>query len=92
LSHRDISGSQIGVLVQHLFTWLWLAWISAFFVIEGIALKLGDKSTTFRTLSANLRHWFHTDTVVGRSTWAVIGGVFFGWFIIHIATAPGSLF
>jgi hypothetical protein len=78
--------------MSHLFSWLWIGWISAFFVIEGIALKLGDKSDALRTLSANLRAWFHTDTVVGRSVWAVMAGLFFGWFLLHIGTKPGSLF
>jgi hypothetical protein len=78
--------------MHDVFTWLWFAWIGAFFAIEGSALALGDKPTMLRTLSANMRHWFHTDTVAGRSVWAIVAGVFFGWFVIHIATSPGSIF
>lgn len=67
-------------------TVLWVVWGLAFAGIEGAALandKRGD------TLSEHLRLWFRTDTKPGRSAWLVASGVFFAWFVVHIATPPG---
>lgn len=69
-------------------TWLWLAWIGVFAAIEGIAL-LNDARED--TLSEHLRRWLRTDTKRGRTVWVVVSGVFFAWFVVHIAF-PGDLF
>ena len=71
-----------------MWTLAWLLWIAAFAVIEGAALvndKRGD------TLSEHFRRWFRTDTHRGRTAWLVVSGVFFAWFLIHIATPAGWL-
>lgn len=61
---------------------LWLAWLAAFAVIEGLALHNdmpGD------TLSEHTRKWFRVDTHIGRTVWLVASGVFAAWYITHIA-------
>lgn len=70
---------------DNIFTYLWLGWGALFFLIEFIGLHFGDTADDPRSLSANLRDWFHTNTTAGRSVWAVVFGVFAGWFAIHIA-------
>jgi hypothetical protein len=72
-----------------IWTVLWVAWGLAFAGIEAAALHNdmpGD------TLSEHLRKWFRTDTHTGRTVWAIASGIFFGWFAIHIAMPPGSIF
>lgn len=62
--------------------WLWIGWIAAFGVIETVALRRDAKGDT---LSEHFRLWFHTDTKRGRTAWVIVSGVFFGWFLVHIA-------
>jgi hypothetical protein len=49
------------------FTKLWLGWIAAFVVIEGVAVWQDRKhpDRVKRTLSSNARTWFATDSVTG---------------------------
>lgn len=49
------------------YTWAWVAWIAAFAVLEGKALRDDARSPdrVKRTLSSNLRWWFATDSVTG---------------------------
>jgi hypothetical protein len=68
-------------------TVLWLLWAAGFVAIEGVALVNDARDDT---LSEHLRRWFRTDTHLGRSVWVATTGVFFGWFIVHIAVA-GSM-
>jgi hypothetical protein len=70
----------------NLWTALWIAWGAAFAVIEGVALTKDRQDT----LSDHMRRWFRTDTHLGRSVWVFASGIFFGWFIVHIAVA-GSM-
>lgn len=72
-----------------IWTALWIAWGLAFALIEGVALA---NDTPGDTLSEHLRKWFRTDTHLGRSAWLVASGVFFAWFVVHIATPSGWLF
>lgn len=65
-----------------IWTVLWLLWVAAFAVIEGIAVA-NDKADD--TLSEHFRRWFRTDTKKGRSVWLIASGVFFAWFVVHIA-------
>lgn len=65
-----------------IWTWLWISWIAAFAVIEGIAI-FNDKKDD--TLSEHFREWFRTDTKRGRWVWIIISGIFFLWFGVHIA-------
>jgi hypothetical protein len=65
-----------------IWTVLWLLWAIAFITIEAIALFNDRKHDT---LSFHLRLWFRTDTRIGRTVFIGITGVFFGWFIVHIA-------
>ena len=72
---------------------LWLAWLAAFGVIEGVAL-VNDRrhgyATGQRTLSVNFRRWFRTDTHRGRTVWLLVSGIFFAWFTVHIAVAGSA--
>ena len=68
-------------------TWLWLAWVAAFAVIEGVAIA-NDKDDD--TLSEHFRAWFRTDVRLGRTVWLVVSGCFGAWFVTHIAVA-GSI-
>ena len=68
---------------HHAATWtvLWVGWIVAFFVIEGVALRNdmpGD------TLSEHIRKWLRMDTKLGRSVFLVAFGGFALWFVVHI--------
>jgi hypothetical protein len=65
-------------------TFAWIIWIAEFIIIEGTAL-LNDRDND--TLSEHLRLWFRTDVKIGRTIWLLVSGVFFGWFIVHIAVA-----
>lgn len=69
------------------FTIGWIAWFLMFAVIEGIAI-FNDKKND--TLSEHIRLWLSTHEKLGRTIWIVISGIFFAWFIIHIAVA-GSI-
>lgn len=71
-----------------MWTILWVLWIAGFFAIEIPAIR-NDKRDD--TLSEHFRRWFRTDTHRGRTAWLVTSGVFFGWFLIHIATPAGWL-
>lgn len=73
--------------MDDVFTVLWLLWIAAFGVIEGVAV-FNDRRDD--TLSEHLRDWFRTDRKRGRTAWLVTSGVFFAWFVTHIAVA-GSI-
>lgn len=70
-----------------MWTGLWIAWFAAFAVIEGVAIKNDVKGDT---LSEHLRLWFRTDTKPGRTAWLVVSGVFFAWFVTHIAVAGSA--
>lgn len=69
-------------------TWtvLWLVWLAAFAVIEGLAIR-NDASDHHddSTLSSHLRRWFSVDTHLGRTAWLIVSGVFMTWFVVHIA-------
>jgi hypothetical protein len=71
-----------------MWTILWLLWGALFAVIEGVAL---DNDTRGDTLSEHFRRWFRTDTHRGRTVWLVTSGVFFAWFVVHVATPAGWL-
>jgi hypothetical protein len=71
----------------NLWDFLWLAWLLAFAVIEGVAIRhdhhdaaTGDRST----LSAHLRRWFHVNTHLGRTSWLVFSVLFMAFMIPHI--------
>jgi hypothetical protein len=68
-------------------TFAWIIWIAEFIIIEGTAL-LNDRDND--TLSEHLRLWFRTDVKIGRTIWLLVSGVFFGWFIVHIAVAGSA--
>lgn len=70
-----------------MFTTLWILWGLAFAVIEGVAIRNDAKGDT---LSEHFRRWFSTDTHRGRSAWIVTSGVFFAWFVVHIAVAGSA--
>lgn len=63
-------------------TWAWVLWGLAFAVIEGAALINKEQGDT---LSEHLRKWFNTGSKAGRWAWLVTAGVFFAWFVTHIA-------
>lgn len=71
-----------------IWTVLWLLWGAAFAVIEGAALHNDSRGDT---LSEHFRKWFRTDTHRGRTAWLVTSGLFFAWFLVHIATPAGWL-
>jgi hypothetical protein len=68
-------------------TFAWIIWIAEFIIIEGTAL-LNDRDND--TLSEHLRLWFRTDVKIGRTVWLLVSGIFFGWFIVHIAVAGSA--
>jgi hypothetical protein len=68
-------------------TILWLLWGLGFALVEGAAL-LNDKRDD--TLSAHFRLWFRTDTRLGRTVWIGVSGLFFAWFVVHIAVAGAA--
>ena len=68
----------------NIFTWLWVAWGIAFAIIEGVAIRNDKKDDT---LSEHFRKWWRTDTKLGRTIWLGISGIFFAWFVVHIAVA-----
>lgn len=70
-----------------LWTALWIGWALAFAVIEGAALK---NDVPGDTLSEHLRRWFSTDTHRGRWLWLATSGLFFAWFVTHIAVAGSA--
>lgn len=65
----------------------WIIWGLLFAAIEGAAIA-NDKRDD--TLSEHLRLWFSTSQKGGRSVWIIVSGVFFAWFVTHIAV-PGSI-
>lgn len=69
-----------------MWTFLWGLWALLFLVIEGVAI-LEDSGGT---LSEHLRRWFRTDTHLGRTVWLVVSGLFFAWFVVHIAVAGAA--
>lgn len=72
-----------------LFTALWVAWVVAFAVIEGVAVHKDAVGTAHgASLSSHLRRWFRVDTHLGRTAFLVASGVFFAWFITHIVGGP----
>lgn len=73
-----------------IWTILWVLWIVAFFLIEAVAIVKDLDDFEARTLSNHFRRWFHTDTHLGRTIWLAVSGVFFAWFVVHIAVA-GSI-
>lgn len=70
-----------------IWTWLWIAWGAAFAVIEGAALLNDARGDT---LSEHFRRWFSTDTRLGRTAWLAVSGLFFAWFVVHIAVAGAA--
>ena len=68
-------------------TILWLAWGALFGVIETAAIRNDSKGDT---LSEHFRRWFRTDTHHGRTGWIITSGVFFAWFVVHIAVAGAA--
>lgn len=68
-----------------IWTILWIGWIVAFFVIEGIALYR-DRTKLGATLSEHLRLWFRIDTKLGRTAFLVVFGGFVAWFGVHLLT------
>jgi hypothetical protein len=68
-------------------TFAWIIWIAEFIIIEVTAL-LNDRDND--TLSEHLRLWFRTDVKIGRTVWLLVSGIFFGWFIVHIAVAGSA--
>lgn len=71
-----------------MWTTLWLLWIAAFVAIEGRAVLNDERDDT---LSEHFRRWFRTDTHRGRTVWLAVSGLFFAWFLVHIATPAGWL-
>ena len=70
-------------------TILWGLWGVMFAAVEGAALVNDNRNDT---LSEHFRKWFRTDTNHGRTAWVIVSGIFFGWFVVHIAMPPGSVF
>lgn len=68
---------------------LWAAWVLGFAAIESAAI-VHDHREPGATLSEHLRRWFRTDTHLGRTVWMVVSGIFFGWFVVHIAVAGSA--
>jgi hypothetical protein len=69
-----------------MWTALWVLWIVAFGVIEYEAVHndaIGKAHGA--SLSSHIRRWFRVDTHYGRTAWLVASGVFFAWFVVHIA-------
>ena len=70
-------------------TWLWIAWVIAFAVVEIPAIirknRPGDPDDR-DTLSDHLVHYFHINTVPGKVVWSVfvLGGALWLW--LHILT------
>lgn len=71
-----------------LFTALWVAWIVAFFVVEGVALWQDHKyPASFDkgfTLSSHFRRWFSVKSHVGRTVFVLVTGAFATLFALHI--------
>jgi len=63
------------------YTIAWIAWLTAFAVIEGAALADKDEGDT---LSEHVRKWFATHTRPGRLAFAAVWLGFAGWFLVHI--------
>jgi hypothetical protein len=65
---------------------IWAGWlvvvVGSFFALEVPALRNARKGDT---LSEQIRMWFHTGNPYGRGVWLVTSGVFFAWFVAHIA-------
>lgn len=74
-----------------LWAWLWVIWGLSFVVIETVAIIRDKREDEDRTLSDHLREWFRTDTKRGRTVWLIVSGIFFAWFVTHIAI-KGDLF
>jgi hypothetical protein len=70
-----------------MFTTLWILWGLAFAAIEGVAIRNDKKGDT---LSEHFRLWFSTRTRHGRTAWLITSGVFFAWFVVHIAVAGSA--
>ena len=68
-------------------TWLWLAWLVAFAVLEGYTIRSKRKGDT---LSETTRRWFGTNTKLGRMIWIASFGLFAAWFVVHIAVAGSA--
>lgn len=66
-----------------MFETLWILWIVAFAVVEGVALK---NDVPGDTLSEHIRLWFRLDSRLGRTAFLVAFGGFVAWFGVHILT------
>ena len=67
-----------------IWTLLWVGWLAAFAIIEGVALHNdmpGD------TLSEHTRKWFSVKTKLGRTIFLVAWVGFAVWFTVHIITS-----
>lgn len=67
-----------------LFTILWVGWVAAFAVIEGIAIFNKGRDDT---LSEKIRDLFRTDTRTGRTIWVVVIGAGAGLLAAHILSS-----
>lgn len=76
------------------FDWLWICWLIAFCVIEGVALWRHDYKGT---LTAHVRWWFGFENRAGiaakRAAWrltrALLAG-FMAWLTLHFLLPAGS--
>ena len=65
------------------YTLLWIGWILAFVIIEGVALHNdmpGD------TLSEHIRKYFRVDVKIGRTIFLIIWVGFAAWMVAHVLT------
>lgn len=65
-----------------MWTLAWILWIAGFFAIEIPAIR---NDVPGDTLSEHFRRWFTTKSHYGRLVWIGVSGVFFAWFVVHIA-------
>ncbi|QPB09990.1 hypothetical protein CPT_Sitrop_076 [Streptomyces phage Sitrop] len=72
-------------------TWLWVGWLAAFLVIEGVALK---RKAPGDTLSEHVWKWFHTDKLTKPTGTTRLRRfvllAFMAWLSVHFLT--GGLF
>lgn len=65
------------------YTLLWVGWLLAFAIIEGVALH---NDMPGATLSEHLRRWFRVDTKLGRTAFLVVTVGLAAWLVAHIIT------
>lgn len=64
-----------------IFTILWIAWIAALFIVEGLALHHDMPGAT---LSEHVQRWWRVDTHIGRTVFLIVWLLFAVWFPLHI--------